>query len=342
VNAPRDLAGAVLTIAATGDRAVDAAVSATARRRGVPVNVVGDPSLCTVTMPAIVERGPVSIAVSTGGGASTLARHLRARIEHAVPPGTGALADFMRRKRPIVHGAVSDPRTRRRTWEWIAEGPIADLVLAGRDEDAERRLRDELALGAKLPERGKVFLVGAGPGDGELLTLKAARLIGEADIVVHHRLIGADVLGFARRDVRRIAMGKRCGGASAKQSDINALLISLARAGHRVVRLKGGDPFMFGSGGEEVQALMAAGIECEIVPGITAALGCAAYAGIPLTHRDHAHSCVFVTGHQKGGALDLDWVSLSRPLQTVCIYMGLSSIDTLADKLIRHGRAPRP
>jgi len=345
--AARDLAGAALAIAATGDSTVDAEVSSAAQRRGIAVNVVDAPELCTITMPAIVDRGAVAIAISTGGAAPTLARHLRARIERAVPAGMGDLAAFMHRVRPRVREALPDSRARRRLWDRVVEGPIAEHVLAGRIDEAEKLFHAELA-GAPLAEpRGKVYLVGAGPGDPELLTLIAARLLQEADAVVYDRLVGDGVLALARREAecfdagKPCGRGKRCGRPSMKQAEINALLISLARAGKRVVRLKGGDPFMFGRGGEEMQALIASGIDCEIVPGVTAALGCAAYAGIPLTHRDHAHSCVFVTGHLSAGTLDLDWASLARPLQTVCVYMGLGSIDRLVAGLVRHGLSPR-
>jgi uroporphyrin-III C-methyltransferase/precorrin-2 dehydrogenase/sirohydrochlorin ferrochelatase len=339
--AARDLDGAALAIAAMAERETNAAVSAAARRRGVPVNVADDPALCTVTLPAIVDRGPVTIAIATGGAAPTLARHLRARIERVVPAGVADLADFMRRVRPRVRAAVPDAGARRRLWDRLAEGPIADLAMAGRAEEAEQRLEALLAKPAAAPARGKVYLVGAGPGDPELLTLKAARLLQEADAVVHDRLVSAGVLDLARREAERVDVGKRCGRQSTPQAEINARLVSLARAGKRVVRLKGGDPFVFGRGGEEMQALLAAGIACEIVPGVTAALGCAAYAGIPLTHRDHAHACIFVTGHSSGGALDLDWASLARPLQTVCVYMGLGSLDRLVAGLVRHGVSPR-
>jgi uroporphyrin-III C-methyltransferase/precorrin-2 dehydrogenase/sirohydrochlorin ferrochelatase len=335
--APRDLAGAALVIAATDDRAVNAAAAAAARKRAIPVNVVDDPALCTVTMPAIIERGPVSVAISTGGASPTLARRLRAGIERALPWGIGALADFAAAHRRAVKEALPGVEARRRFWDEVLDGPVAAAVVAGRPREAEAMLRAALARGAAMPRRGRVALVGAGPGDPELLTLKALRLIERADAIVHDALVGEGILDLARRDAERIFVGKRRGAACMPQHDINALLVRLARRGKLVVRLKGGDPFMFGRGGEECQALRAAGIACEVVPGITAALGCAAAAGIPLTHRDHAASCVFVTAHRRNGRLDLDWRALARPRQTLCIYMGLSVIGELMANLAEAG-----
>ena len=333
--APRDLAGAVLAVAATGDRAVNAAVAAAAGKRGIPVNVVDDPALCTFTMPAIVERGPVSVAVATGGASPTLARRLRAAIERALPHGIGALADFAAAHRRAVKAALPDVEARRRFWDEAFDGPIAASVIAGRLDEAEAALR--AALAETKPRRGHVVLVGAGPGDPELLTLKALRLLERADAIVHDALVGEGILDGARRDAERIFVGKRKGAACLPQHEINALLVRLARAGKLVVRLKGGDPFLFGRGGEEREALRGAGIACEVVPGITAALGCAAAAGIPLTHREHAQACLFVTAHRRNGRFDLDWRALARPRQTLCIYMGLSVVGELMARLIGAG-----
>jgi uroporphyrin-III C-methyltransferase/precorrin-2 dehydrogenase/sirohydrochlorin ferrochelatase len=341
--APRDLARAALAVAATGDRAVNAAVAAAAMKRGIPVNVVDDPALCTVTMPAVVERGPVSVAIATGGASPTLARRLRAGIERALPQGIGALAEFAAAHRRAVRAALPDVEARRRFWDDVFDGPIADSLIGGRVEEAEDLLRGALAESARAPRRGRVALVGAGPGDRELLTLKALRLIERADVLVHDALVGEGILDRARRDAERIFVGKRKGAACLPQHEINALLVRLARRGKLVVRLKGGDPFMFGRGGEERHALAAAGIACEVVPGVTAALGCAAAAGIPLTHRDHAQSCVFVTAHRRNGRLDLDWRALARPRQTLCIYMGLTVVVELMAGLMAAGlRAGTP
>jgi uroporphyrin-III C-methyltransferase / precorrin-2 dehydrogenase / sirohydrochlorin ferrochelatase len=334
---PRDLAGAALAVAATSDRAVNAAVAAAARKRNIPVNVVDDPALCTVTMPAIVERGPVSVAISTGGASPTLARRLRAEIERAVPRGIGVLADFAGVHRRAVKAALPSAEARRRFWDAALDGAIADSATAGRPREAEAMLRAELARAAASPRAGRVVLVGAGPGDPDLLTLKALRWLQRADVIVHDRLVGEGVLDLARRDAERIFAGKRRGDHCMPQAEINALLVRLAREGKTVVRLKGGDPFVFGRGGEEREAVLAAGLRCDVVPGITAALGCAAAAGIPLTHRDHAQACLFVTAHRRHGRLDLDWRALGRPNQTLCIYMGLSVIGELMARLAAAG-----
>lgn len=334
---PRDLAGAALAVAATGNRAVNAAVAAAAGKRGIPVNVVDDPALCLFTMPAIVERGRVSVAIATGGASPTLARRLRAEIERALPPRVDALAAFAAAHRQAVKAALPGVEARRRFWDDVLDGPVAAAVLAGEPAAAERWLHASLARCAAAPRRGRVALVGAGPGDPELLTLKALRLLERADAIVYDALVGEGILDRARRDAERIFVGKRKGAACLPQHEINALLVRLARQGKRVIRLKGGDPFMFGRGGEECHALRAAGIDCEVVPGITAALGCAAAAGIPLTHRDHAQACVFVTAHRRNGRLDLDWRGLARPRQTLCIYMGLSVVGELMARLIEAG-----
>ena len=333
---PRDLAGAALAVAATGERAVNAAVAAAAGKRGIPVNVVDDPALCTFTVPAIVARGPVSVAIATGGASPTLARRLRAEIGRALPQGIGALARFAAAHRRAAKEAQPDVEARRRFWDEVFDGSIAAYVLAGDSGKAEDMLRAALSANATR-RRGRVALVGAGPGDPELLTLKALRLLERADAIVHDALVGEGILDRARRDAERIFVGKRKGAACLAQHEINALLVHLARQGKVVVRLKGGDPFVFGRGGEERQALRAAGIACEVVPGVTAALGCAAAAGIPLTHREHAQSCVFVTAHRRNGRLDLDWRALAQPRQTLCIYMGLTVIGELTARLIEAG-----
>ncbi len=306
------------------------------RARGVPINAVDRPRYCTVTWPAIVDRDPITIAIGTGGTAPTLARLLRARIERAVPAQMATLARLAETWRARVKAALALPAGRLRFWEDFFQGPVAESALAGDPAEADRRARALLA-GADCAPQGKVHLVGAGPGDPELLTLRALRLIQAADIIVHDRLVSAEVLAFARADAERIHVGKRRANHCVPQQDINALLVAHARAGKRVVRLKGGDPFVFGRGGEEVEALLEAGVDCDITPGITAATGCAAYAGIPLTHRDHAQSCVFVTGHLKNGRLDLNWDVLARPSQTLAVYMGIASLPELSRQLIAHG-----
>ncbi len=335
-----DLDGCLIAIAATDDEAVNAAVAEAAAARGIPVNVADRPELCTFILPSIVDRSPVIVSVSSGGASPVLARQLRARIETQLPQSYGSLAELVRRYRPAVKRRFASTTLRRRFWEDILDGPIAELALAGRVEDAAQRLEAEL----KQPDdaeraRGEVWLIGAGPGDPDLLTLRALRLMQRADVVLYDRLITPGILDLVRRDAERIYVGKRRDYHAVRQEEINRTLVDLAREGKRVARLKGGDPFVFGRGGEEIASLMAEGIPFQVVPGITAANGCAAYAGIPLTHRDYAQSVVFVTGQMKNGAVQLDWQSLVQPRQTLVVYMGLSGLDQICAELIRHGMA---
>jgi uroporphyrin-III C-methyltransferase/precorrin-2 dehydrogenase/sirohydrochlorin ferrochelatase len=334
-----DLVGISLVIVASDDDLLQTRVSQAAQRRCVPVNVVDRPALSSFIMPAIVDRGPVTVAISTGGAAPALARRLRAEIERALPAAIGRLARFAEIFRPQVRRTLAEPRARRRFWDRVFEGRIGELALAG-DEIAARRELIRLLDGTRketAPVQGMVHLVGAGPGDPDLLTLKAHRLLQRADVVVYDRLVSPEVLAMARRDAERIYDGKRRGHHSVPQAEISDRLVALARAGKSVVRLKGGDPLVFGRGGEEIEALADAGIAIEVVPGITAALGCAASAGIPLTHRDHAQACIFVTGHLKDGVVALDWPMLARPRQTVVIYMGAEALPVIARQLIAHG-----
>lgn len=340
---PAELDGCALAIGADAPGPDLLALSAAARARGIPVNIVDRPALCSFIMPAIVDRDPVTIAISTAGTAPVLARLLRARIEAAVPPAFGRLASLAGRFSGEIRRRFQDLGTRRRVLERILTGRVAALVLAGDETAAEAALADELADGvhpAGPHPAGIVFLVGAGPGAADLLTLRAQRLLGEADVIVHDRLVTDEVLDMARRDAERIFVGKARANHCMKQADINALLVRLARAGQRVVRLKGGDPLVFGRGGEEAEALAAAGVTFEIVPGITAALACAADAGIPLTHRDASRAVTLVTGHTKDGRLDLDFAALARPGATLAIYMGIHTLAQLADGLARHGFDP--
>jgi uroporphyrin-III C-methyltransferase/precorrin-2 dehydrogenase/sirohydrochlorin ferrochelatase len=336
-----DLAGMSLVFVATKDQQLQARVSVAAQARSVPVNVVDTPKLSSFIMPSIVDRSPITIAISTGGTAPALARKLKAEIERALPAAIGRVARFAEIFRDQVRRTLSDPAKRRRFWDRVLQGQVGELALAG-DEIAARRELIRLLDGARnqsSKSSGVVHLVGAGPGDPDLLTLKAHRLLQKADAVVYDRLVSHEVLALARRDAERLYVGKRRTHHCVPQAEINDRLIALARAGKSVVRLKGGDPFVFGRGGEEIEAMIAAGVAVEVVPGITAALGCAASAGIPLTHRDHAQACVFVTGHTKDGEVDLDWPMLARPRQTVVIYMGSETLPTIARQLLQHGLA---
>ena len=333
-----DLAECVLAIAATDDAAVNEQVSKLAQKARIPVNVVDAPALCSFIVPALVERGPLKIAISTGGASPVLARLLRARLETILPSSYGRLAGLMQAFRARAKEKFPDIRQRRRFWEQVLSGPIAEMFLAGQDRPALAALTQQLDNSDNpLTMRGEVYLVGGGPGDPDLLTFRALRLMQQADAVLYDRLVSPLIVELTRKDAERIYVGKKRNQHALPQDEINRLLVKLARQGKRVLRLKGGDPFIFGRGGEEIEELAAEGIHFQIVPGVTAAAGCASYAGIPLTHRDHAQSCLFVTGHLKDGSLDLNWDALIQPGQTLAIYMGMKGIDILSSELIRHG-----
>src|SRR5580658_3425126 len=312
---------------------------ALAKAAGVLTNVAAHPEMCDFQLPSIVDRDPVTIAISTGGSSPILARRLRARLEAAIPSGYGRLADFVRAGRSRVAVRLPDRVARRRFWERLLDGPVAELALVGDAARAEAGLIAELDHIATFGESGmgEVYLVGAGPGDPDLLTFRALRLMQQADVVLYDRLVDPAILDLVRREAERVYVGKRPRDHAAAQEEIGALLVRLATEGKRVLRLKGGDPFMFGRGGEEIEALAAHGVPFQVCPGVTAAIGASAYAGIPLTHRDHAQACVFVTGHGKDGKIDLDWTALLQPRQTVAIYMGLRNLEALAQEFVAHG-----
>ncbi|WP_313303658.1 siroheme synthase CysG [Stutzerimonas balearica] len=333
-----DLHGCVLAIAATDSEPTNAQVSADARTIGIPVNVVDAPELCSVIFPAIVDRSPLMVAVSSGGDAPVLARLMRARIETWIPAAYGQLAGLARRYRARVKARFANVQQRRIFWEEVFQGPIAEQALSGRQAQAEQLLEEKLA-GAREQLLGEVYLVGAGPGDPDLLTFRALRLMQQADVVLYDRLVAPAILELCRRDADRIYVGKQRANHALPQEQINQQLVALAKKGKRVLRLKGGDPFIFGRGGEEIEELAANGVPFQVVPGITAASGCAAYAGIPLTHRDHAQSVRFVTGHLKDGSCDLPWAELAAPAQTLVFYMGLVGLPVICEQLIAHGRA---
>ena len=331
-----DVGEYALIIAATDDDAVNRTVASAAKARRIPVNVVDQPALCSFIMPSIIDRSPVIVAVSSGGASPVLARLLRARLETVIPASYGRLAALVGSFRDQVKARFK-PAERRRFWERVLQGPIAELMFSGRDQDARRAL--QLAIdGARLTlHGGEVYLVGAGPGDPDLLTFRALRLMQQADVVVYDRLVSQPVLDLVRLEAERIYAGKERASHTLPQEDINHLLVRLAKDGKRVVRLKGGDPFIFGRGGEEIATLMDEGIPFQVVPGITAAAGCASYAGIPLTHRDYSQSVVFVTGHLQDGSINLNWAALAQQRQTVVFYMGLHGVDILCRELIAHG-----
>lgn len=333
-----DLERCRLVIAATDDAGLNAQVSAHAQARSLPVNVVDAPALCTVIFPAIVDRSPLVVAVSSGGDAPVLARLIRAKLEAWIPSAYGELAGLAARFRDKVKALYPDVNQRRGFWEQVFQGPIAERQLAGQGGEAERLLQ-AMVDGAPVQQGGEVYLVGAGPGDPDLLTFRALRLMQQADVVLYDRLVAPAIIEMCRRDAERIYVGKRRADHAVPQDQINRLLVDLARQGKRVLRLKGGDPFIFGRGGEEIEELADEGIPFQVVPGITAASGCSAYGGIPLTHRDYAQSVRFVTGHLKDGTSNLPWHDLVAPAQTLVFYMGLVGLPTICAELIRHGRA---
>lgn len=333
-----DLEGHRLVIAATNDRELNRVVRRHAEERNMLINVVDQPSLCNFVMPSIVDRSPLVVAISSGGAAPVLARLVRARLETLIPASFGRLAALAGRFRQKVKEHFNSVEDRRAFWEKVLQGPVAEMVFAGQEGAAQRALEHAIERESEAPQaRGEVYLVGGGPGDPDLLTFRALRLMQQADVVIYDRLVAPAVLELTRRDAQRIYVGKERANHVMPQEDINELLTRLAREGKRVLRLKGGDPFIFGRGGEEIDTLAAQGIPFQVVPGITAASGCAAYAGIPLTHRDFAQSCIFVTGHLKDGTMNLNWPVLAQPRQTLVFYMGLRGLPIICQQLARHG-----
>ena len=332
-----DIQGYRLITAATNDSEVNKRVSDLAQAQNIPVNVVDQPELCSFITPSIIDRSPVLIAISTGGGAPVLARFLRAKIESLIPANYGILATAMNKYREQLKQKLPSEKLRRKFWDKVVHGPIAEQFLSGRTSQAYANLEKAISSSNAQSEQGEVWLIGAGPGDPDLLTFRALRLMQQADVVLYDRLVSPEILELTRRDADRIYVGKKRAEHAVPQDQINQRLVDLAQQGKTVVRLKGGDPFIFGRGGEEIELLSKAGVSFQIVPGITAASGCATYAGIPLTHRDYAQSCMFVTGHLKNNSVDLNWPLLATPNQTVIIYMGLIGLPTICQQLIAHG-----
>jgi uroporphyrin-III C-methyltransferase/precorrin-2 dehydrogenase/sirohydrochlorin ferrochelatase len=338
--APDDLDGARLVIVATSRRAINRWIANLSESRNIPVNVVDDREASRFIVPAVIDRDPVLVAISTGGASPVLARRLRERIEALIPKRIGEFAVWLMALRQATRRKLRDSRERRRFFEAVVDGPAARRFIDGDSQGARRIAQQLLSTTSTAPRTaGEVTLVGAGPGDPELLTLKALRALQDADVILYDRLVPAAILDLARRDAEQICVGKAAGRIGSTQEEINALLIEHAHRGRRVVRLKGGDPFVFGRGGEELQALAAAQINFSVVPGITAAMGCAAYAGIPLTHRDYAHSVSFVTGHGRGEGTEPEWRELVRTGTTTVFYMGLARLDYIVDRLMAHGAA---
>lgn len=334
-----DMKGCVLAVAATDIETLNQQISDEAKQINIPVNVVDTPALCTYITPAIIDRSPLMIAISSGGEAPVLARLVRAKLETLIPMSYGKLAQLASRWRDRVKARFNDGDSRRKFWEKILQGPAAELAMNGQIDQADEIIAKEITTENSELTQGEVYLVGGGPGDPELLTLKALRLMQQADVVLYDRLVSDGVMDLVRRDAERIYVGKRRNEHAMQQENINQLLVDLAKQGKRVLRLKGGDPFIFGRGGEEIELLAQNHIPFQVVPGITAASGCAAYAGIPLTHRDYAQSVRFVTGHLKDDSINKQWPELANPTQTLVFYMGLVGLRDICSSLIAHGRA---
>jgi uroporphyrin-III C-methyltransferase/precorrin-2 dehydrogenase/sirohydrochlorin ferrochelatase len=332
-----DLNGAHLVIAATSDAEVNRRIAELANDQRIPINVADQPELCSFIVPSIIDRSPVVAAISTGGASPVLARLIRSRIESIIPAGYGRLASLCSRFRQRVKETFSNPADRRIFWDQILEGGVAERIFSGHAEEANRLMEKALAQAKITQDMGEVYLVGAGPGDPDLLTFRALRLMQQADVVVYDRLVAKPILDMTRHDAEHIYVGKERDKHTMRQEEINKLLARLAKAGKRVVRLKGGDPFIFGRGGEEIDTLAAEGVPFQVIPGITAAAGCASYAGIPLTHRDYAQSVTFVTGHLKDGSMNLNWDMLAQPNQTIVFYMGLVGLPIICRELQAHG-----
>ncbi|WP_392588196.1 siroheme synthase CysG [Serratia ureilytica] len=337
---PQQLDDVFLAIAATDDNALNAAVFAEADKRRVLANVVDDQPRCSFIFPSIIDRSPLVVAVSSSGQAPVLARLLREKLEALLPASLGLMAQVAGRWRGQVKQRLASIGERRRFWENTFGGRFATLVDNGQTAQAERQLEQDLHRFAAGDEgtQGEIALVGAGPGDVGLLTLRGLQVMQQADVVLYDHLVSGEILDLVRRDAERICVGKRAGAHSVIQEETNRLLVELAQQGKRVVRLKGGDPFIFGRGGEELQVAAAAGIPFQVVPGVTAAAGATAYAGIPLTHRDHAQSVTFITGHCRPDGDGLDWADLARARQTLAIYMGTMKAADISQRLIAHGR----
>ena len=336
-----DLTDKDMVFIATDKSETNQAIHDLAREQIVLVNVVDNTPLCQFITPSIVDRSPIIIAMSSGGVAPVLLRYLRQKLETVLPANLSKLGAFSEKFREKVKQSLNGVTARRYFWEDVLDGDIAEMVEKGQDSKADAAFETALTAAAENNQvQGQVYLVGAGPGDPDLLTFRALRLMQKADVVVYDRLVSPQILELVRRDAEKIYVGKAKSNHSLPQDDINQLMVDEAKKGNRVVRLKGGDPFIFGRGGEEIQTLIQHGIEFQVVPGITAANGASSYAGIPLTHRDHAQSVVFATGHLKDGTIDLNWQSLAHKNQTIVFYMGLTGLPIICEKLIENGLTP--
>ena len=328
-------------IAATNNESLNEDIARQANHKGILVNVVDKPDICDFIFPSILERGPITVAVSTGGSSPVLARLLRTKLETMIPGAYGRLAKIVSDNRIPVRKKLINSKSNRIFWEQMLNSKFVELVLSGQDEEAVNYLNKEITIfDEEKKGEGEVYLVGAGPGDPDLLTFRALRLMQQADIALYDRLVHPSIIDLIRRDAQKIYVGKQRDNHTVRQEEINDLLVKYAKEGKRVLRLKGGDPFIFGRGGEEIDTLVDNNVSFQVVPGVTSASGCSAYSGIPLTHRDHAQSCIFVTGHLKKGKLELNWDKLIQPNQTIVFYMGLVSIEIICTQLTANGLDP--
>lgn len=334
-----DLTDASIVIAATNDVELNRSIATIAKTNGAHVNVANDPAAGNFIMPSLIDRSPLLVAISSGGASPVLSRLLTARIEAFIPKTFANLASLAGRYRDQIKSRVTGWRERRRFWEQQLGGRVGEMVLQGRTSDAELALEQAIEQYQTNTVSGEVYLVGAGPGDPDLLTFRALRLMQHVDVVFYDRLVSEAVMALVKPDAEKIYVGKQRSDHAMPQGTINEQLVAQAKLGKRVLRLKGGDPFIFGRGGEEIEELAEHGVAFQVVPGITAAAGCASYAGIPLTHREHSQACLFVTGHLKNNTVDLNWSALVQPQQTVVIYMGLVGLKHIVEKLMEHGMA---
>jgi len=334
---PSDLDNCFIVFAATDNAETNAEIARLADASNTPVNVADNPELCSFIVPSVLDRSPVTIAVSTGGASPVLARQLRMKLETMIPSACGRLAGITEEYRAKVKAHFPTQEQRKKFWESALKGSFAELVYAGQDTAARKLLDETLAKEEDKHPMGEVYLVGAGPGDPDLLTFKAVRLMQQADVIVYDRLVSQPILAMANANAERFYVGKEKDNHAVPQNKINDLLVELAIKGKRVLRLKGGDPFIFGRGGEEIETLAENNVPFQVVPGITAAAGCASYSGIPLTHRDFAQSVTFATGHLKDGSINLNWEQLVQPNHTIVFYMGLTGISVISEQLQAHG-----
>ncbi|MFK7854498.1 MAG: siroheme synthase CysG [Granulosicoccus sp.] len=335
-----DLQQASLVVAASGDTKTDLAICEQAHAIGCWVNVANKPDMSSFLIPSLIDRSPLLVAVSSSGSSPVLARLLTARIDAFLPHTYSELGKLADRYRDIIVQRISDWRQRRRFWERLLNGRVGEMILQGRSDHIDTELETAISEFNEERHDGEVYLVGAGPGDPDLLSFRALRLMQQCDVVLYDRLVSEPIMDLVNKSAEKIYVGKQRNNHAVPQESINAQLVSQARSGKRVLRLKGGDPFIFGRGGEEIDSLAADGIAFQVVPGVTAAAGCASYAGIPLTHRDYSQACLFVTGHLRDGSVDLDWPALARNHQTVVIYMGLLGLPIICEQLIKHGLPP--